>query len=269
LASFLSPTNRRPIVLTPVMDWISWINDPAAWGSLVTLTFLEIVLGIDNLIFISILSSKLPLEQQGRARKVGLSLALVTRILLLCSLKWVMGLNASFHHWKPFGLDVPSSGKDIVLAVGGLFLIWKSVKEIHEKLEGEDGEQSSIVATGFSAIVIQIILLDIVFSLDSVITAVGMASQLPIMVTAVILAMIVMLMFVNQIGKFVERHPTIKMLALSFLILIGVMLLAEGFGHHVNKGYIYFAMAFAFLVEVLNIRIRKKSKVVEFHQPYR
>ncbi len=258
-----------PIGSRPVIEWIAWVNEPAAWISLGTLTFLEIVLGIDNLIFISILSGKLPRDQQARARKVGLALALITRILLLCSLKWVMSLDTPFHHWKPGGLSLPSSGKDLVLAVGGLFLIWKSVKEIHEKLEGQDGEKTSAVAAGFRTIVLQIILLDIVFSLDSVITAVGMANQLPIMVLAVILAMIVMLMFVNQIGGFVERHPTIKMLALSFLILIGVMLLAEGFGQHVNKGYIYFAMAFAFLVEVLNIRLRKKATVVELHQPYR
>ncbi len=251
------------------MDWISWISDPAAWGSLVTLTFLEIVLGIDNLIFISILSGKLPGELQARARRVGLSLALVTRILLLCSLKWVMSLNQPFHDLKPFGILLPATGRDVVLAVGGMFLVWKSIKEIHEKLEGVDGERTAAVVPKLGAIVIQILLLDIVFSLDSVITAVGMANHLPIMVLAVILAMIVMLIFVDQIGKFVDRHPTIKMLALSFLILIGVMLLAEGFGQHVNKGYIYFAMAFAFGVESLNIRLRRKSTAVTLHQPYR
>ena len=245
------------------------MNEPAAWGSLVTLTFLEIVLGIDNLIFISILSGKLPLDQQARARRTGLALALITRILLLCSLSWVMGLKNTLHTWKPLGIPVPASGKEIVLALGGLFLVWKSVMEVHEKLEGEDGEKSSAIAAKFGAIVFQIILLDIVFSLDSVITAVGMASQLPVMVLAVILAMIVMLVFVNQISGFVDRHPTIKMLALSFLILIGVMLLAEGFGQHINKGYIYFSMAFAFGVELLNLRLRKKAEVVELHQPYR
>ena len=250
-------------------DWISWVYEPAAWGSLLTLTILEIVLGIDNLIFISILSGKLPREQQAKARQVGLALALITRILLLCSLKWVMGLDKPFHNFRPFELPLPASGKEVVLAVGGLFLIWKSVREIHEKLEGVDGEKSSAVTASFTAIVTQIILLDIIFSLDSVITAVGMANRLPVMVLAVILAMLVMLMFVNQIGGFVERHPTIKMLALSFLIMIGVMLLAEGFGQHMNKGYIYFAMAFGFTVEVLNIRLRKKSPIVELHQPYR
>jgi len=252
-----------------VTDWIGWISEPAAWGSLLTLTFLEIVLGIDNLIFISILSGKLPGELQARARRTGLALALFTRVLLLCSLKWVMGLDQPFHHFEPFGLPLPASGKDLVLAVGGLFLIWKSVKEVHEKLEGGDGEKSSAIAASFNAVVFQIILLDIVFSLDSVITAVGMANQLPVMVLAVILAMIVMLAFVEQISAMVERHPTIKMLALSFLILIGVMLLAEGFGQHINKGYIYFAMVFGFAVEVLNINLRRKSAAVELRKPYR
>ena len=250
-------------------EWISWVSQPAAWGSLLTLTFLEIVLGIDNLIFISILSGKLPANQQARARKTGLALAVITRILLLCSLKWVMGLDQPFHHFEPFGLPLPASGKEVVLATGGLFLIWKSVQEVHEKLEGGDGEKSSAIAASFNAVVFQIILLDIVFSLDSVITAVGMANQLPVMVLAVILALGVMLAFVNQISGFVEQHPTIKMLALSFLILIGVMLLAEGFGQHINKGYIYFAMVFGFSVEVLNIKLRKKSAAVELRQPNR
>ena len=250
-------------------DWISWVSQPTAWGSLLTLTFLEIVLGIDNLIFISILSGKLPSDQQARARKTGLALALITRVLLLCSLKWVMGLDQPFHHFEPFGLPLPASGKQLVLASGGLFLIWKSVKEVHEKLEGGDGEKSSAIAASFKAVVIQIILLDIIFSLDSVITAVGMANHLPVMVLAVILAMLVMLAFVDPISGFVEKHPTIKMLALSFLILIGVMLVAEGFGQHVNKGYIYFAMVFGFAVEVLNINLRKKSAVVELRRPYR
>ena len=250
-------------------DWISWVSQPTAWGSLLTLTFLEIVLGIDNLIFISILSGKLPSDQQARARKTGLALALITRVLLLCSLKWVMGLDQPIHHFEPFGLPLPASGKQLVLASGGLFLIWKSVKEVHEKLEGGDGEKSSAIAASFKAVVIQIILLDIIFSLDSVITAVGMANHLPVMVLAVILAMLVMLAFVDPISGFVEKHPTIKMLALSFLILIGVMLVAEGFGQHVNKGYIYFAMVFGFAVEVLNINLRKKSAVVELRRPYR
>ena len=250
-------------------DWISWVSQPTAWGSLLTLTFLEIVLGIDNLIFISILSGKLPSDQQARARKTGLALALITRVLLLCSLKWVMGLDQPFHHFEPFGLPLPASGKQLVLASGGLFLIWKSVKEVHEKLEGGDGEKSSAIAASFKAVVIQIILLDIIFSLDSVITAVGMANHLPVMVLAVILAMLVMLAFVDPISGFVEKHPTIKMLALSFLILIGVMLVAEGFGQHVNKGYIYFAMVFGFAVEVLNINLRKKSAVVELRRLYR
>ena len=247
---------------------MEWMSEPQIWISLLTLTLLEIVLGIDNLIFISILSGKLPPADQPRARRVGLSLALITRILLLCSLSWVMSLNNPLWDITLMGVRLPATGKDLVLAIGGLFLVWKSVKEIHEKLEGVEGAKSDKLRVGFTAIVIQILLLDIVFSLDSVITAVGMANQLPVMILAVMLAMVVMLAFVNHIGAFVERHPTVKMLALSFLILIGVMLLAEGFGQHVNKAYIYFAMAFGFLVEMLNIRLRKRSTEVKLRHPY-
>jgi len=249
--------------------WFEWMSRPDAWVSLLTLTVMEIVLGIDNLIFISILAGKLPPEQQGRARRVGLGLALITRILLLLSISWVIGLKKELWKFSLLGLDLPNTGKDIVLAVGGLFLVWKSVREIHEKLEGSDGGRSPGAMPSFTAVVVQILLLDIVFSLDSVITAVGMSKYVPVMVVAVILAMIVMLIFVNQIGSFVERHPTVKMLALSFLILIGTLLLAEGFGQHISKGYVYFAMAFSVGVEMLNLRLRARDRTVKLHQPYR
>lgn len=252
-----------------MMHWFEWMSHPQAWVSLLTLTILEIVLGIDNLIFISILSGKLPVDQQARARRVGLALALVTRILLLLSISWVMSLKNKLWDFTLWGLEIPNTGKDLVLAVGGLFLVWKSVKEIHEKLEGVDGGKSVGAAPSFVATVIQILLLDIVFSLDSVITAVGMAQHVPVMVAAVVIAMIVMLVFVNTIGGFVERHPTVKMLALAFLILIGTLLLAEGFHQHISKGYVYFAMAFAVGVEMLNLKLRARSEEVRLHQPYR
>jgi len=243
-------------------------SDPNLWISLLTLTVLEVVLGIDNLIFISILSGKLPRDQQSRARRMGLGLALITRILLLLSLSWVMRLDKPFWQATVLGAAVSISGKDLILLLGGLFLIGKSTYEIHEKLEGVDGAKTDRMAPTFAAVVTQILLLDIVFSLDSVITAVGMVNRIPVMVAAVVIAMLVMLLFVNQISAFVDRHPTIKMLALSFLILIGTMLVAEGFGQHINKGYIYFAMAFSVAVEFLNIRMRKAQKV-DLHQPYR
>lgn len=247
-----------------------WISEPQTWVSLLTLTFLEIVLGIDNIIFISILSGKLPgAELQKKARRTGLALALITRVLLLSALAWVVKLDKPFWSTTMGSLHLSVSGKDLILVVGGLFLLFKSTREIHHKLEGEDGEVTNRLAPTFAAVVTQIMFLDIVFSLDSVITAVGMAQQLGVMIAAVILAMIVMLIFVNQISGFVDRHPTIKMLALSFLMLIGTMLVAEGFHQHINKGYIYFAMAFAFGVEVLNMRVRKKIEKVELHQPYR
>ena len=247
---------------------MSPVSDPNLWISLLTLTLLEVVLGIDNLIFISILSGKLPSDQQSRARRMGLGLALITRILLLLSLSWVMRLDTPFWQSTAFGVPVSISGKDLILLLGGLFLIGKSTYEIHEKLEGVDGAKTDRMAPTFAAVVTQILLLDIVFSLDSVITAVGMVNKIPVMVAAVVIAMLVMLLFVNQISAFVDRHPTIKMLALSFLILIGTMLVAEGFGQHINKGYIYFAMAFSVTVEFLNIRMRKAQKV-DLHQPYR
>jgi len=249
---------------------MDWLTDPQIWISLFTLTALEIVLGIDNIIFISILSGKLPANQQDKARKLGLSLALVTRILLLCSLTWLMKLTTVL-----FTLPVPHAeitGKSLILLAGGLFLIGKSVIELHEKLESPDGhETAGNKVVSFSATIVQILLLDIVFSLDSVITAVGMAQHLGVMIAAVVLALGVMLMFAKAISDFVNRHPTLKMLALSFLILIGMTLVGEALGQHIPKGYIYFSMAFAFGVEMLNLRIRSKSKAkpVELHQPYR
>ena len=241
------------------MKWMEWIQSPQAWIGLATLSLLEIVLGIDNLIFISILSGKLPPEQRDRARKMGLSLALITRILLLCCLSWVISLSNRLWDISILGLPLPNTGKDLVLAVGGLFLIWKSTKEIHEKVEGHAESTSPPKAPSFASVIVQILLLDIVFSLDSVITAVGMSNQISVMIAAVILAMLVMLLFVNQIGAFVEKYPTIKVLALAFLILIGTLLLAEGFQQHISKGYIYFAMCFSVAVEVINIRVRTQS----------
>ncbi|MBI4662930.1 MAG: TerC family protein [Verrucomicrobia bacterium] len=245
------------------------IANPEIWISLITLTLLEIVLGIDNIIFISILASKLPESQQPKARRLGLGLALITRVLLLVGLSWVIQLDKPFFTEEIFSYTLAVSGRDVILILGGLFLLAKSTFEIHEKLEGEDGEVTKKLAPSFAGVIFQIMMLDIVFSLDSVITAVGMANVIWVMIAAVILAMIFMLMFVNHIGSFVERHPTIKMLALSFLILIGCMLVAEGFHKHVPKGYIYFAMAFAVAVEMLNIKMRAKAERVQLHQPYR
>jgi predicted tellurium resistance membrane protein TerC len=245
------------------------LTNPEIWISLVTLTILEIVLGIDNLIFISILSGKLPAHQHRKARQLGLAAALITRILLLAGLAWVVKLDRPFWEPKIFSLQLAVSAKDLILIVGGLFLLAKSTYEIHEKLEGVDGEVTQKLAPNFASVIFQIMMLDVVFSLDSVITAVGMARQIGVMIAAVIIAVIVMLVFVNQISDFVDRHPTIKMLALSFLILIGSVLVAEGFHQHVPKGYIYFAMAYAVGVEMLNIRLRKVTSKVALHQPYR
>ncbi|MBA3352993.1 MAG: TerC family protein [Blastocatellia bacterium] len=235
---------------------MEWLADPQLWIAFATLTVLELVLGIDNVIFISILSGKLPAEQQARARYIGLTLALVMRVILLFSLSWIIGLTAPL--FTTFGH--PVSGRDLVLLIGGLFLIGKSTHEIHGSLEGEEGEASKKVYASFASVIVQITLLDIVFSLDSVITAVGMVNNLWIMVSAVVISIIAMMMFAGSIGAFVQRHPTIKMLALSFLLLIGVTLVAEGAGQHIPKGYIYFAMAFSVLVEVLNMTLRRKSK---------
>jgi predicted tellurium resistance membrane protein TerC len=245
---------------------MDWFTDPQVWISLITLTGLEIVLGIDNVIFISILSGKLPLAQQAKARQTGLTLALVTRILLLCSLSWMMQLTTPLFRLPLVDLDI--SGRDLILLLGGLFLIGKSVMEIHEKLEGDEKVRTG-KANSFNSVIVQILLLDIVFSLDSVITAVGRANQLWVMITAVVIALGVMLVFAGAISDFVHRHPTLKMLALSFLILIGVTLVAESLGLHVPKGYIYFSMAFAFAVEMLNLRLRKqKVAAVELHEPH-
>jgi predicted tellurium resistance membrane protein TerC len=243
---------------------MEWIADPQIWIAFATLTVLELVLGIDNIIFISILSGKLPEEQQPRARFIGLGLALGMRVLLLLSLSWIIGLTEPL--FSVVGKDI--SGRDLVLLLGGLFLIAKSTHEIHGSLEGEEGHASKKVYSSFASVIVQITLLDIVFSLDSVITAVGMVNNIWIMIAAVVISIIAMMLFAGPIGGFVQRHPTVKMLALAFLLLIGVTLVAEGFHQHIPKGYIYFAMAFSVLVEVLNIRLRKKAPPVQLHNPY-
>jgi predicted tellurium resistance membrane protein TerC len=232
---------------------MDWITDPQIWIAFGTLTSLEIVLGIDNIVFISILSGRLPESQQARARTVGLALAMVTRILLLLVLAWVIGLVAPL--FTVLGEEI--SGRDIILIAGGLFLVAKSTYEIHHKLEGEHSDPALRSYPTFAAVIIQILLLDLVFSLDSVITAVGMVDELGVMIAAVVVAVLVMLVAAGPISRFVERHPTIKMLALSFLLLIGVTLMLEGLDQHVPKGYIYFAMAFSLFVELLNLRIGK------------
>jgi predicted tellurium resistance membrane protein TerC len=243
---------------------MEWLTSPEAWIALVTLTFLEIVLGVDNVIFISILAGKLPAEQQKKARQVGLGLAMFMRIALLASLAWIVKLTAPlFSVWN---LEV--SGRDLILLLGGLFLIAKATFEIHDKLEGEHGHASARVAPTFASVIIQILLLDIVFSLDSVITAVGMAEDLGVMIAAVVIAVLVMMVSAGAISSFVERHPTVKMLALSFLLLIGVSLIGEGLDQHIPKGYIYFAMGFSIFVEMINLRVRKKSEPVHLHQSY-
>ncbi len=245
------------------------LTQPQTWISLITLIILELVLGVDNVIFISILSSKLPRDQQGRARTVGLLLAIISRVLLLLSLSWLVGLEASlFDIALPFIGHFAPSGRDLILLVGGIFLIAKSTREIHDKLEGDEGHESTRVAATFTSVVIQIMLLDVVFSLDSVITAVGMVDQLSIMIAAVIIAVIVMLFASKSIADFVDRHPTVKMLALSFLLLIGFTLMIEAFGVHVPKGYVYFAMAFSVFVELLNLRVRGKEEPVHLRQQY-
>jgi len=243
---------------------MDWITSPEAWIAFGTLLALEIVLGIDNVVFISILAGKLPANQQAKARYLGLALAMVTRIILLFSISWMVRLTAPL--FTVFGGEI--SGRDLILIVGGLFLIGKSTHEIHQKLEGERGQVSARVAPTFTGVIVQILLLDVVFSLDSVITAVGMVNQIGIMVAAVMVAVIVMIGFAGAIGRFVERHPTVKMLALSFLLLIGMTLMAEGFDQHISKGYIYSAMAFSVFVEVLNLRAKKAAEPVKFHESY-
>jgi predicted tellurium resistance membrane protein TerC len=244
---------------------MEWFTDPQTWISLLTLTSLEIVLGIDNIVFISILASKLPSGQQERARTTGLALAMGTRILLLLSIAWIIGLTAPW--FSIFGQEI--SGRDLILVAGGLFLLAKSTSEIHDKLEGQTGHSSARTAPSFRGVIIQILLLDIVFSLDSVITAVGMANLLGVMITAVVIAVIIMLFASKPISEFVNERPTVKILALSFLLLIGVSLLAEGFDLHIPKGYIYFAMGFSVFVEMLNLRLRTPKKdPVKLRVPY-
>ncbi len=244
---------------------MEWLSDPSVWIAFATLTVLELVLGIDNIVFISILAGKLPAEQQSRARYIGLGLALIMRVILLFSLTWVIGLTAPI--FTVLGQEI--SGRDLVLLVGGLFLIGKSTHEIHGSLEGEEGHKSAKVYASFVGVLVQIALLDIVFSLDSVITAVGMVDRIEIMIAAVVVSILFMMAFAASIGAFVQKHPTVKMLALSFLLLIGVTLIAEGFDQHIPKGYIYFAMAFSVLVEILNLRLRKvKTEPVHLHNAY-
>lgn len=245
---------------------IELFSQPESWISLLTLSFLEIVLGIDNIVFISILAAKLPQDQQAKARKIGLALALITRLILLCGLAWIVKLEGELFRV----MSHPVSGRDLILFFGGLFLLGKATYEIHEKLEGVDGGKTAQLAPTFASVILQITLLDIVFSLDSVITAVGMVDAIAIMVAAVVIAMIVMLIFVDAIAEFIDKHPTLKILALSFLILIGFVLVAEGLHQAIPKGYIYFAMAFSFGVEMINLKIRKRNaQRIRLNQPFR
>jgi predicted tellurium resistance membrane protein TerC len=244
---------------------MEWFSDPQIWISLLTLTILEIVLGIDNIVFITILADKLPMNQRKKARQTGLILAMAMRIILLLSLAWLIGLTAPF--FTVFNIGI--SGRDIILLIGGLFLLGKSTFEIHEKLEGEEGHASSKVRAQFRNVIVQIMLLDIVFSLDSVITAVGMADEVAVMISAVIIAVIIMMLSVNVISDFISDHPTIKILALSFLLLIGFSLVVEGLHQEIPKGYIYFAMGFSIFVEFLNLRMRQKTKKpIELREAY-
>jgi len=243
---------------------MEWIADPQAWIAFATLVALEIVLGVDNIVFISILAGKLPTGQQNRARYVGLALALVMRIILLFSLSWVIALTAPL--FTALGQEI--SGRDLILLLGGLFLLAKATFEIHENLEGERGHASAKVAPTFTSVIVQIFLLDAVFSLDSVITAIGMVEQIAIMIAAVIVAIIFMMVFAGPVARFVQRHPTVKMLALSFLLLIGLTLIVEAFDVHIPKGYIYFAMGFSIFVEMLNLRLRGKAAPVSLHARY-
>ena len=231
------------------------LTDPQTWIAFATLTALELVLGIDNIVFISILVDKLPKARQELARRLGLFMAMFMRVGLLMVLSWIVGLTAPV--FTVIGQEI--SGRDLILICGGLFLIWKSTGEIHQSLEGEEGHASSAVPATFAAVIVQIMVVDMVFSLDSIITAVGMVDSLPVMIAAVIASVGLMMLFAGAIGRFVSDHPTIKMLALSFLVVVGVVLIAEGFEYHVPKGFVYFAMAFSLSVEMLNIRMRRKS----------
>jgi predicted tellurium resistance membrane protein TerC len=243
---------------------MEWMSNPQAWIALLTLTVLEIVLGIDNVIFISILAGKLPLSEQKKARLIGIGGAMFMRILLLLSLAWIVRLTAPL--FTIIGVEI--SGRDLILLGGGLFLMGKATHEIHDKLEGDEGETVKRVAPSLTSVIVQIMLLDIVFSLDSVITAVGMAQDLAVMITAVVISVIIMLFASGPISTFVDRHPTVKMLALSFLLLIGMALIAEGLDFHIPKGYIYFAMGFSVFVEVLNVRLRRAHKPVKLRDSY-
>jgi len=243
---------------------MDWLTDPQIWIALATLTFLEIVLGVDNVIFISILSGKLPPAQQRRARRWGLLGAMLTRVALLFSLAWIIRLTRPW--FSIIGHEI--SGRDLILILGGLFLLGKSTYEIHDRLEGDEGHASKKVPASFMSVIIQIMLLDIVFSLDSVITAVGMVDQVGVMVAGVIIAVAIMMLAAEPISDFVHKHPTVKMLALSFLLLIGMSLVLEGFEHHIPKGYIYFAMGFSVFVEMINLRLRKMTRPVHLHERY-
>lgn len=244
---------------------MEFLADPQLWIAFLTLTVLELVLGIDNVIFISILSGKLPAAQQAKARYIGLTLALLMRVILLFSLSWIMGLTEPL--FTVWGQSV--SGRDLILLIGGLFLIGKSTHEIHGSLEGHEGSATEKAYASFASVIVQITLLDIVFSLDSVITAVGMVNNIWIMIAAVVVSIIAMMAFAGPIGGFVQRHPTVKMLALAFLLLIGVTLMAEGLHQHISKGYIYTAMAFSVFVEFLNMKLRKKADPVQLHSAYK
>lgn len=244
---------------------IELLADPQIWIAFATLTALELVLGIDNIIFIAILVDKLPAEKREFARKLGLFIAMFMRIALLLILSWIIGMTAPL--FTVFQQEI--SGRDVVLIAGGLFLLWKSVGEIHQSLEGEEGHASGAVKATMAAVIVQIMLIDLVFSLDSIITAVGMVEQVEVMIAAVVVSVGLMMLFAGPIGRFVSAHPTIKMLALSFLVVVAVVLIAEGFGHHVPKGYIYSAMAFSVVVEMLNIKLRRRAaKPVHLHNPY-
>ena len=244
---------------------MDWLFEPGTLIAFATLTFLEIVLGVDNIIFISILSGKLPHGQQARARRMGLLGAMVTRVLLLFSLAWIVKLTTPIFT----ALEHPVTGRDLILIGGGLFLLAKSTFEIHERLEGEEAHGSGQPAASFASVIVQIMLLDIVFSLDSVITAVGMVDQVWVMITAVIVSVAIMMVAAEPISAFVHKHPTVKMLALSFLLLIGMSLLLEGFGQHIPKGYIYFAMGFSVFVEMINLRLRGRAAVpVQLREPF-
>ncbi len=244
---------------------MEWITQPDAWIALVTLTLLEIVLGIDNIVFISILSEKVEPAKQARARQTGLALAMGSRILLLFSITWVMRLTEPLFEVLGHGI----SGRDLILLFGGLFLLAKATFEIHEALEGSGHGRETAEAASFGAVIFQILLLDLVFSLDSVITAVGIAEQIQVMVLAVVISVVVMMISAGPLSEFVQRHPTVKMLALSFLLLIGMTLVAEGLGQHISKGYIYFAMGFSVFVEMLNLRVgaKRRRKPVELRSP--